>query len=82
MSKASPVAIDDIARTLLNVIYTQAYNQENYMADYTKVNADLVALSAKLDALLAKQAAPVVDDQPTVDAIAAHVEALLAKIPA
>jgi len=58
------------------------------MADFAKLNADIADLSAKVDALLAKQTAaplpapPPVDEQPEVDAAAASVEAIAAKIPA
>ncbi len=50
------------------------------MADFTKLNADIAALSAKVDALLAAQKPPV-DEQPEVDAADAAVEAIIAKIP-
>lgn len=52
------------------------------MADFTKLNADIAALSAKVDALIAKTAPPPVDEQPAVDAADAAVEAIMAKIPA
>lgn len=48
------------------------------MADYTKLNADIAALAAKVDELLAKQT---VDEQPLVDTADAAVEAIIAKIP-
>lgn len=51
------------------------------MADYTKLNADIAALSTKVDELLAKQNPPPVDEQPSVDAADAAVEAIIAKIP-
>lgn len=51
------------------------------MADFTKLNADIAALSAKVDELLAKQTPPV-DEQPAVDAADAAIEAIAAKIPA
>lgn len=50
------------------------------MADFTKLEADLDALAARLDAFMAAQVPPV-DDQPAVDAADAKVEALIAKIP-
>jgi len=53
------------------------------MADYTKLQADIAALDAKLTAYIAAQVppAPPVDEQPTVDSVAASVEAITAKIP-
>lgn len=50
------------------------------MADLTRLNAAVADVSAKLDALLAKPQP--VDDQSAVDALAAQVEAIAAKIPA
>ena len=51
------------------------------MADFTKLNADIAALSAKVDELLAKQAPPPpVDEQPAVDSADAAVQAITAKI--
>jgi len=55
--------------------------EEIVMADFTKLNEDIAALSAKVDALLAKQNPPPVDEQPQVDQAAAQVEAISAKIP-
>lgn len=52
------------------------------MADFTKLHADIAALSAKVDELLAKQNPPPVDEQPAVDEADAAVEAIMAKIPA
>lgn len=52
------------------------------MADFTKLNQDIADLNAKVDALLAKQNPPPVDEQPAVDQAAAAVEAIAAKIPA
>lgn len=52
------------------------------MADFTKLMADLADLSAKVDALIAKQNPPPVDEQPAVDQADAAVEAIAAKIPA
>lgn len=63
-------------RRLLTIIT----NQETIMSDFSKLNADIAALSAKVDELLAKQVPPV-DDQPAVDAVDAQVTAILAKIP-
>lgn len=57
-------------------------HKERHMADFTKLNADLAALSAKVDELLAKQNTPPVDEQPAVDAADVAVEAIMAKIPA
>jgi len=55
------------------------------MADFSKLTADLEALSTKVDALIAAATPPVpepvIDDQPAVDAASATVEAILAKIP-
>lgn len=52
------------------------------MADFSKLTADLAALSAKVDELLAKQAPPPpVDEQPSVDAADTAVQAIIAKIP-
>jgi hypothetical protein len=60
-------------------------NQEILMANYDKLNADLAALSAKVDGLIAKVNAPahdpVVDEQPAVDAADAAVADIIAKIP-
>jgi outer membrane murein-binding lipoprotein Lpp len=56
---------------------------EAIMADFTKLNTAVSDLSAKVDAMNAKPApVPAVDDQPAVDALAAQVEAIAAKIPA
>jgi hypothetical protein len=55
--------------------------EEIVMADFTKLNEDLAALSAKVDALLAKQNPPPVDEQPQVDAADQAVGAIIAKIP-
>jgi len=51
------------------------------MADFSKLMSDIEALNAKVDALLAKQNPPPVDEQPQVDQAAAAVEAIAAKIP-
>jgi hypothetical protein len=56
---------------------------EAIMADFTKLNAAVADLSAKVDAMNAKPApVPPVDEQPTVDAVTVAVEAIAAKIPA
>lgn len=47
------------------------------MADFTKLNENIAALSAAVDA---KLAAPVLDDQPAVDAAAEAVAAITAKL--
>ena len=52
------------------------------MADFTKLLADIADLATKVDALIAKQTTPPVYDQPAVDAAAADVAAIAAKIPA
>jgi hypothetical protein len=52
------------------------------MADFGKLMADIADLSAKVDALVAKQNPPPVDEQPQVDAADAAVAAIAAKIPA
>jgi outer membrane murein-binding lipoprotein Lpp len=52
------------------------------MANYDKLNADIADLSAKVDALIAKQNPPPVDEQPAVDTADAAVVAIAAKIPA
>jgi outer membrane murein-binding lipoprotein Lpp len=57
-------------------------NQEQIMADLTKLNAAVADVETKLDALLAKVPAVPTDDQPAIDAITAQVEAIAAKIPA
>lgn len=63
------------------------------MSDFTKLNADLVLLAEKVDGLVQKvQAmqvavaaipvpAPVVDEQPAIDAAAKAIEDIVAKIP-
>lgn len=54
------------------------------MADFSKLNDDLAALSAKVDTLLAAQAPPPpppADEQPAVDAADNAVQAIIAKIP-
>jgi hypothetical protein len=56
-------------------------NLEINMADFTKLEAELDALNAKIDAILANQPAPPVDEQPAVDAASAKVEAMIAKLP-
>ncbi len=51
------------------------------MADFTKLMSDIADLSAKVDALIAKETPPPpVDEQPAVDSAAAAVEAIAAKI--
>lgn len=55
------------------------HNQEKIMANLTKLDEAIAALSAKVDALNSK---PVTDDQPAIDQAAAAVEAIAAKIPA
>lgn len=57
---------------------------EIIMADYTKLEADLATLAAKVDAFIAAQVPPVppVDEQPAVDAADAAVVAIIAKLPA
>ena len=70
-----------IVSTLLRILK----NQENAMADFSKLNADLATLSAKVDELVAKVNTPApapVDEQPAVDQASASVEAIIAKIPA
>jgi hypothetical protein len=53
------------------------------MADFTRLNAAVADLNAKVDALLARPAPPPpVDDQPAVDALAAQVESIATRIPA
>jgi len=54
------------------------------MSDFSKLNADIADLSAKVDALIAKANTPPppVDEQSAIDAAAAAVEAIAAKIPA
>jgi hypothetical protein len=56
--------------------------EERVMADFGKLMADIADLSAKVDALVAKQNPPPVDEQPQVDAADAAVAAIAAKIPA
>ena len=70
--------LHDIVRVLLRILA----NQEKQMADFSKLDQDLAELSTKVDALVAKQNPPPVDEQPAVDQRAAAVEAILAKIPA
>jgi hypothetical protein len=68
--------LSSMVHALIHIIL----NQETVMADFTKLEADLEALTAKLDAFMAAQVPPV-DEQPLVDAADAKVEALIAKIP-
>lgn len=53
------------------------------MADTTRLNEALGALSAKVDELIARanQPPPVVDNQAEIDAAADAVQAILARIP-
>lgn len=51
------------------------------MTDFARLNAAVADLSTKVDALIAKPVQVPVDDQPAVDALAAQVEAIAAKIP-
>ena len=51
------------------------------MADFSKLMTDLADLSSKVDALIAKQTTPPVDEQPEVDQADAAVQAIAAKIP-
>lgn len=67
---------DEEFRAFLTLVF-----EEIVMADFTKLTQDIADLSAKVDALLAKQTPPV-DEQPAVDQAAAAVEAIAAKIPA
>lgn len=56
---------------------------ETIMADLTRLTAAADAISAKIDALASKPApVPPVDDQPAINALADHLEAIAAKIPA
>jgi hypothetical protein len=55
--------------------------EELVMADFGKLNEDIAALSAKVDALIAKQNPPPVDEQPAVDQADAAINAIAAKIP-
>lgn len=55
------------------------------MADFSKLTADIAALSDKVDALIAKANQPLPpppDEQPQVDQASAAIEAITAKIPA
>lgn len=65
-----------IVSTLLRILT----HQEKIMADFTKLNDAIAALSAKVDAQNSKPAP--VDEQPAVDQATAAVEAIAAKIPA
>ena len=72
-----------LLREIVTALLRILTNQEKIMADFTRLNAAVADMSAKVDALNAKPApTPPVDDQPTVDALAAQVEAIAAKIPA
>lgn len=51
------------------------------MSDFTKLMADIADLSAKVDALLAKEPPPPPDEQNQVDAADQAVQAIAAKIP-
>lgn len=51
------------------------------MADFSKLKADIAALNAKVDELLAKVSTPAPDEQPAVDEADAEVTAILAKLP-
>jgi hypothetical protein len=64
-----------------HILKILSHTEKLEMADFTKLNNDIAALSAKVDALLAKQSAPPVDEQPLVDAADSAVEAIAAKIP-
>lgn len=55
---------------------------EKIMSDFSKLNADIAALAAKVDELLTKPAPVPADEQPAVDAADAAVNAIIAKIPA
>lgn len=50
------------------------------MADFTKLKADIAALNAKVDELLAKLNAPPPDEQPAVDELQNEVNAIIAKL--
>lgn len=65
---------------LIRILRKILKRQEKLMADFTRLNAAVADLSTKVDALLAKPQP--VDEQPAVDAAAAAVEAIAAKIPA
>lgn len=52
------------------------------MADFTKLHAVILDLSAKIDILIAKQVPLPADEQPAVDAVTVEVEAIVAKLPA
>jgi hypothetical protein len=56
--------------------------EECVVSDFTKLMSDLADLSAKVDALVAKQNPPPVDEQPQVDQADQAVQAIAAKIPA
>lgn len=74
------IVIDDA--TERHLLVHMVKTQDKIMSDFSKLNADIADLSAKVDALIAKQVPPPVDEQPAVDAAAAAVEAIVAKIPA
>lgn len=54
---------------------------EQYMDDFSRLNAAVAALSAKVDAMIAKPAPEPVSNQPAIDDLATQVEAIAAKIP-
>jgi hypothetical protein len=74
--------MNHLLKLIVNALVHILTDQEKIMADFTKLNQDIADLSAKVDALLAKQNPPPVDEQPQVDQAAAAVEAIAAKIPA
>lgn len=71
-----------LLRAVVSALLRILFNQEKIMTDFSKLNQDIADLSAKVDAMLAKQATPPADEQPAVDQAAAAVEAITAKIPA
>lgn len=76
-------AIDSVTGVMHHLLNFLERHTEKHMADFTKLNEDIAALSDKVDVLVAKaNTPPPADDQPSVDQAAAAVEAIMAKIPA
>jgi sporulation-control protein spo0M len=75
------IILDDDAKEI-HLLRHLVKQQESLMSDFSKLNADIADLAAKVDALVAKQAPPPVDEQPAVDAADKAIADIIAKIPA
>ena len=57
------------------------HTRDDFMADFSRLEAAISDLSVKVDALIAKATTPAPDEQPAVDGAVAAIEQIVAKIP-